>query len=230
VGIGPTIRTVLILGGLAGGAALGYIGGSQPVPETATQQQAQAAAPVVLNTAAPLEAPHLPLSSPLSLESAFGRSELTGAQVDRVAANPLHELSFDRRWDVVLEMRPPKPGAELPPEPASDEVAEPEPDTAAVEDTYDFKHLPADARARALEGLKALRDGTEVLRQGEQEFRRRGSEGAEGRQKIRNAAVMLRDAITKFEVALRAAPNDRELLDLIQDAKANLYFCMKHGM
>jgi hypothetical protein len=41
---------------------------------------------------------------------------------------------------------------------------------------------------------------------------------------------MLRDAITKFEVALRAAPNDRELLDLIQDAKANLYFCMKHGM
>jgi hypothetical protein len=210
---------------------LGYVGGSQPVLETeASHRHAQAAAPVVLNTAAPLEAPHVPIASPLSLESAFGRSELTGTQVDRVAANPLHELGFDRRWDVVLEMRPPKPGAELPPQPATDEVIEPEPDTTAGSDTYDFQNLPADARARASEGLKALRDGTELLRQGEQEFRKRGQDGVEGRRKIREAAVMLREAIKKFEVALRAAPTNRELLDLIQEAKANLYFCMKHGM
>jgi hypothetical protein len=235
--VGSIIRNVLILGGIAGGVALGVHGGMQPVPQPAGAatgadgtQVGQAPSPIVLNTATPPDVPRLPLSKPLSLESTFGRSELTGVKVSRVPSNPLNELSFERRWDVVLAMKPPKPGADVAPNAATDEVTEPKRSEATVEATYNFKGLPQDAQNRAQAGLKALRDGTDLLREGEQQFRNQGREGLEGRQKIRDAALILRDAISNFEAALRAAPTNRDLLNLMQESKANLYFCMKHGM
>ena len=40
----------------------------------------------------------------------------------------------------------------------------------------------------------------------------------------------LRDARDKLESALKLAPQHPELLRLMQEVKANLYICLKHGM
>jgi hypothetical protein len=225
---GPVIQAGLILSGLAAGVLLGVTGGMQPVAQ-ARQQTAAAPVPVELNTVAPPPAARTPLDKPVSLESAFGRSELSGNRVTRVPPSPLWELGFDRRWDVVLEMKPPRPGADLPPEPAPDELQEPESGLADLKAEYEFSNLPPEAQTRALSGVKDLREGTALLKEGERSFRRDDREGMQGRQKMKDAAVLFRSAVEKFEFALRTAPQDRELLDLIQEAKANLYFCMKHG-
>jgi hypothetical protein len=225
------VRNALIVAGVAVGGILavsGAIGGEE---ETTEQGQQQATAtPILLNVARPPELGSTPLGNPLSLESPFGRSELTGIPVKRVPADPLEELDFDRSWDHSSTIKVPLPPADLPPEPATDEVAEPKHDAASLEDEPELDDLPAEARQRADAALVSLRSGTKLLKEGMREFRLPGDEGREGSRKVKEAADLLRDARDKLESALKLAPQHPELLRLMQEAKANLYICMKHGM
>ncbi len=226
------VPAVLIVSGFAFGAALGVHGGTRPLPAelAVVPMQETAPSPIELNTGKPPSSQRVPLAKPVSLEGAFGRSELSGSEVKRVPANPLSELNIDRRWDIALDLRPPRPGLDLPSAPAADEVNEPEPGTTELREQYDFSALPQDARARAQDGVKALREGAAILREGEKSFREPGQAGLEGRKKVREAAVLLRHAGEQLASALRVAPGNRELLDLLQESKALLYFCLKHGM
>jgi hypothetical protein len=225
------VRNALIVAGVAVGGILavsGAIGGEEE-PTEQGQQQATAT-PILLNVARPPELGSTPLGNPLSLESPFGRSELTGIPVKRVPADPLEELDFDRSWDHSSTIKVPLPPADLPPEPATDEVAEPKHDAASLEDEPELDDLPAEARQRADAALVSLRSGTKLLKEGMREFRLPGDEGREGSRKVKEAADLLRDARDKLESALKLAPQHPELLRLMQEAKANLYICMKHGM
>ena len=226
------IRNGLIfLGIIVGGAlAIGQAVSGGDDEGGGDGQTTVAASPILLNTAKPAETARTPLAKPLSLESAFGRSELTGLPINHVPSNPLEELDFDRRWDVSLAMRPPKPPADLPPERAKDEVVEPETDDTSLQSDVELADLPNEARQRAEAALISLRDGSKLLKEGMNEFRRPGEAGQEGRRKVRESADLLRDARDKLESALKLAPQHPELLRLMQEVKANLYICLKHGM
>ncbi|MCC7509801.1 MAG: hypothetical protein IT464_10535 [Planctomycetes bacterium] len=234
--IGGLLRNVFIFSGIAAGGAMAIWGAARPIEGADEIAVAQNASPIVLNTARPPDRPLIPLAKPISLEKGFGRTELTGIPTRVVPPNALDELNLDRRWDGLptrepdAEVKTPLPSSELPPPKATDEVSEPTSDDAALQDEYHFNDLPAEARARALEGLKSLKEGTELLKEGDREFRQPGETGMEGRRKIREAAKILRVAKDKLEAALRIVPDNRDLLELVRDAKANLYTCMKHGM
>lgn len=228
------IRNGLIFAGIGVGGVLAVKGAiaTRQVAEQPTEQQASAS-PILLNTAKPPELGKSPLAKPLSLESAFGRSEFTGVAVNHVPLSPLDELDYDRRWDVALAKKPPRPSApptDLPPQPASDEVAEPERRESSLQEDVNLDDLPNEARKRADDALVSLRDGTRLLKEGMNTFRRPGEEGVQGSRKIREAANLLRDARDKLDAALKLAPQHPELLRLMQEAKANLYICLKHGM
>ncbi|MCA8913722.1 MAG: hypothetical protein KDB82_18705 [Planctomycetes bacterium] len=224
------LRNGLIFAGLAVGGALAILGAVQR-DDSGEQggDDTVAEAPIVLNTAKPPDLGKTPLAKPISLESPFGRSELTGLPVNHVPDNPLEELDFDRRWDVSLALKPPKPPSDLPPEKATDEVLEPEPAESSIEGNVHLDDLPNEARSHADAALINLRDGTRLLKEGMIEMRRPGQEGFEGAKKVRDAADLLRDARDKLEEALKFAPQHAELLRLMQEVKANLYICLKHG-
>ncbi|MCB9932527.1 MAG: hypothetical protein H6841_03805 [Planctomycetes bacterium] len=225
------VRNGLIFAGMGIGGALAIAGAiaSKEEPEQ-PGETAVASSPITLNTAKPPDLGKTPLAKPLSLESAFGRSELTGLPVAHVPLNPLEELDFDRRWDITLALKSPKPPVDLPPQPAPDEVAEPEHDDASLRADVKLDDLPNEAKQRANDALVSLRDGSKLLKEGMNQFRRPGEEGVQGSRKIREAADLLRDARDKLESALKLAPQHPELLRLMQEAKANLYICLKHGM
>ncbi|MBZ0136009.1 MAG: hypothetical protein K8I27_06510 [Planctomycetes bacterium] len=222
------VRNILIFAGIAGGGVLAVMGARSNEDAAAADQQA-AAAPIVLNTAHPPEPAVTPLNKPISLESGFGRSELTGKDVLRVPENPLDELIFDRSWDISITLTPPKPPTDLPPEKASDEVSEPEQEDTSLQDEVNFGNLPADARKHAEEALSDLREGTRILKEGLKESRKSGQEGRAGREKLAAAGDYFRDARDKLTKALQIAPNHPDLLSLMQETKANLYICMKQG-
>lgn len=225
------IRNGLIFAGIAVGGLLAVTGAIASTEEArAAETEHVAASPILLNVAKPPDLGSTPLSGPLSLESPFGRSELTGQPVRRVPQNPLEELDFDRSWDHVSAARVALPPADLPPEPATDEVAEPKRDETSLEGEPDLDDLSPQARQRADAAVVSLRSGTKLLKEGMNEFRQTGEAGREGSRKIREAADLLRDARDKLESALKLAPQHPELLRLMQEAKANLYICLKHGM
>jgi hypothetical protein len=225
------LRNALIFAGIGVGGALAIAGAvsSRDEVEGAREQTADTK-PILLNVARPPELGSTPLSRPLSLEMPFGRLELTGIAVKTVPQNPLDELDIDRRWDHSTREKPPLPPADLPPAAAPDEVQEPVRDESSLEDEPDWADMPGEARQRAEEALVSLRSGTKTLKAGMREFRQPGEVGIEGSRKIREAADLLRDARDKLESALKLAPQHPELLRLMQEAKANLYICMKHGM
>jgi hypothetical protein len=226
------IRNGLIFAGIGVGGLLaitGAIASHEEAREAAETEQV-AATPILLNVAKPPNLGSTPLSGPLSLESPFGRSELTGQPVKRVPQNPLEELDFDRSWDHLSAAKVPLPPADLPPEPATDEVAEPKRDETSLEEDPDLADLSPEARQRADAALVSLRSGSKLLKEGMNEFRQTGEAGREGSRKIREAADLLRDARDKLTSALALAPQHPELLRLMQEAKANLYICLKHGM
>ncbi|MCA8935890.1 MAG: hypothetical protein KDB68_06765 [Planctomycetes bacterium] len=225
------LRNGLIFAGITVGGALAIVGAMQGGEETeALGEEVVADAPIVLNTAKPPNLGTTPLAKPISLESPFGRSELTGLPVTSVPDSPLDELDFDRRWDVSLALKPPKPPTDLPPEKATDEIVEPEREDTSLEGRVELGDLPNESRQHAESALASLRDGTQMLKEGMSEMRRSGQEGVDGRRKVREAADLLRDARDKLELALKLAPQHAELLRLMQEAKANLYICLKHGM
>ena len=223
------VRNVLIFAGIAGGGALAIMGAVSS--DEAEQQSSQQVAdqPIVLNTAKPPDLGTTPLAKPISLESGFGRSELTGEEVLRVPDNPLDELLFDRRWDIQLALTPPKPPTDLPPEKASDEVGEPDHEDSSIKDDFYLSDLPNDARKHADEAIADLKEGTRFLKEGMRESRLPGQEGKDGRAKVATAADFLRDARDSLTKALQLSPNHPELLHLMQETKANLYICIKHG-
>lgn len=225
------LRNGLIFAGIVVGGGLAILGAIQGGDEEQPAgDDTVAEAPILLNTAKPPSLGKTPLAKPISLESPFGRSELTGLPVTHVPDSPLDELDFNRSWDVSLELKPPRPPSDLPPEKASDEIVEPEPAESSLKTDADLDDLPSESRQHAQAALVSLRDGTKLLTEGLKEMRRSGQEGVEGRRKIREAAELLRDSRDKLELALKLAPQNPELLRLMQETKANLYICLKHGM
>jgi hypothetical protein len=223
------VRNVLIFAGIGVGGVLAIAGAIKSNEDANQNNEPVAAAPIVLNTAKPPDLGMTPFGKPVSLGSAFGRTELTGQAVLHVPANPLDELDFDRSWDVQLNLRAPKLPIDLPPDPASDEVSEPERDDTSLKKDPELSDLPAEARRHADEALVSLRNGTEALKEGMRQARMPGEEGVAGNRRIREAADMLRDSRDKLTLALEAAPNHPVLLRLMQETKANLYVCLKHG-
>jgi hypothetical protein len=222
------IRNALIFAGIAAGGFLAIsatIRSNAPPPD---ETESTVASPIMLNTGRPPDLGSVPLSRPISLESSFGRSELTGEEVSRVPENPLEELTFNRSWDVSLVLSPPKPPTDLPPEKATDEVGEPEQEDTSLKKDLHLADLPNEAKRHAEAALADLQEGTRLLKTGLQESRKPGQEGREGREKMASAADFLRDARDKLTKALQLAPNHPELLRLMQEAKANLYICLKH--
>lgn len=228
--LGPLLFAGLTVAGVAVGMLFAVQRGLRPVPGAVETQPDAAPQPIELITAKPLPPEVIPLQSPVSLESAFGRTEISGVPVEHVPTSPLLELNFDRRWDVALQLAPPRPAADLPPARASDEVVEPRADVNALGRDYPFHGLKGEARVAADQGLSRLRSGFAMLKEGESMYREEGERGTEGRRKLRQAADVLREAVDRFRTALRHAPNHSELLVLMRESKAALYHCMKHGM
>lgn len=221
------LRNLLIVGGVAGGVALTVRGAIAELPAADHAGQA-APQPVTLNTARPPALPPAPLQNPLSLESVYGRGELTGQAVRRVPADPLEEVNLDRRWDVTLELPPPRVDNDLPAAKAGDEVAEPVA-TGASQDEFDLSDLPEAAKAAAASGQDCLRQGMTLLRDGREMVQRMGSDNdrREGQKKLEDATQMLEDARDHFRRALQLAPNHAALLALLQEAKAGIYSVTK---
>jgi hypothetical protein len=223
------IRNILLAIGVIAGGLLAFAGFVREVEAPEQAEQPAPADPVKLRTARPPRQTHVPVGNPASLDGAFGRSEITGVQTRSVPLDPLHSLAFERRWDAVLDAPPVDPATGLNVPRAADEVLEPEISEALPQAEPLLRTLTGEARMRAEEGLASMHRGTELLKEGMQQFRRPGQAGLDGRQKIRDAADLLRDARDKFDAALRLAPDNRALWRVIQETKANLYAAMKHG-
>jgi hypothetical protein len=223
------VRNIFLALGVIAGGLLAFAGLVREVEAPEAEPEVAPADPVRLRTARPPRQAYVPLANPASLDGAFGRSELTGVQTRSVPMDPLASLTFERRWDAVLDAPPVDPATELNVPRAGDEVIEPEISEALPRAEPLLRSLTGEARDRAEEGLASAHRGTELLKEGMQQFRSPGQAGLEGRQKIRDAADLLRDARDKFDAALRLAPDNRELWRVIQETKANLYAAMKHG-
>lgn len=227
------IRNGLILVGILVGAGLAasQILSVNDDETNAADTSVSERQPVVLNTALPPETETRPLAKPVSLEHAFGRSELTGARVSTVPANPLDELPIDRRWDVSLDLAPPKPPTDLPPMRATDEIVgiDQTGERPPQQDTR-LKGLPPEPRKYAEFAVASLKTGTAKLKLGLSQFRRSGAEGEEGDKNMREAAELFRDARDNLTRALNMAPQNPKLLRLMREIKEKLYVCIKHGM
>lgn len=228
--LGTLLFAGLTIAGVAVGTLLAVQRGAKPVPGADADAPGPAPTPIELITAKPLPPEFIRLQEPVSIEAAFGRSELSGMPVDHVPVSPLLELNLDRRWDVALQLAPPRPSGDLPPARASDEVVEPPADDEAVSREYPLRGLSGEALAAARQGLILLKSGFALLKEGESMYRDEGPRGAEGREKLREAAGALREAQERFRTALRHSPGHPDLNTLMRESKAMLYHCMKHGM
>ncbi len=225
------LRNGLIFAGLAGGGTLAIIAAATPVATAENTEQVAGTPPITLNTARPRDLELVPFDKPLSLESGFGRGELTGTTIAVVGSlDPLADLPIDRRWDVNLQLEPPELAPDLPQVTAKDEVTEPERRDDSLVGKFDLSGMPDEARQKGEQALDSLTKGTEMLKRGMHEFRQPGEPGKEGRRKIKEAANLLREARDRLDAALKIVPNHPELVRMMQEAKANLYICMKHGM
>lgn len=225
------IRNGLVFAGLAAGGTLAVIAAATPVTTDGTDQKAGQSSPITLNTARPRDAELIPFNNPLSLESGFGRGELTGTRIAVVGSlDPISELPIDRRWDTNTQLDAPELAPDLPPVSAKDEITEPDRRDDSLLGKFDLGGLPADAKQKADQALSSLTRGTDLLKKGMHEFRLPGEPGKEGKRKIKEAADLLREARDRLDAALKIVPNHPELVRMMQEAKANLYICMKHGM
>jgi len=219
------VRNVLIaLGvlGMLGQVALAFT--SRKSDSEGVDLVSNAGAPVLLNTATPPVAPVLQLSKPSSIEQAFGRSQLTGEQVEDVPRDPLASLEIDRRFDAGMPPAVYKAPADLPAQPASDEVREPPRAPKGAEIREDeFADLPEGARKRVSAAQTLYKQARELMDAVVPNH-------PEWSAKQRDAAELLKKARDELYQALAEAPGSRALLDLMQQVKADLYACNKHRL
>lgn len=227
------VRNTLILGGIAAGALIA-VHAAVKRPEGGPEvQRAEPQVPVILNTARTQPGPVVQLGRPLSLESAMGRSELTGREVLRVPADPLFELDIVRDHDSAPGRIPPLPAIERQPRKADDEFS-PGDDPAVPAQARGgeaLAGLPIAARESAESGLKELEAGNQLMHDGLAILRgqKAGETLDDVDKKLSAARRHFETARNQFREALGFAPEHSGLLDLIQEAKTNLYTCSKHG-
>ncbi|MDH5642525.1 MAG: hypothetical protein OEY28_14650 [Nitrospira sp.] len=214
------IRNLLIFAGLAGGGWFAVSAAIEPSADkkddkrTARGEQRYAVIEVA-GEATP--APDIiPIVRPLSIESAFGRSLLTGEEGGGDQGDPLEMLDIDRTWDVVLAL--PEPVTDLRREipRASDEVEEREP----VASGRDLKDLPDKVRELAENAKELIEEALTMMRASAPNRPEWNEVAAEAAGKLGEA----RDLLTK---ALDAVPEHRAMLDLMREAKAALYAANK---
>ncbi len=224
------VRNGLIFAGMAAGGAVA-IAAAAKAPESADNGPV-AATPVVLNTARPLELPLAQLGKPVSLDSAFGRTEVTGIATFRVPADPLGELGVNREFDGNLDLEPPKTATDLPPQKAADEFIpgeEPKAGTPTTKVAVSLADLPKEAKESAEAGKAALEEGNRLLQEGINLVRGVGVQRDlnEGDRLLAEAARQFEAARDHLREALIRAPNHPGLLDMMQEAKANLFNARK---
>lgn len=227
------VRNTLILGGIGAGALIA-VHAAVKAPEVKPGQQAdQPQVPVILNTAQTQPGPVVQLARPLSLESAMGRTELTGREVLRVPADPLFELDIVREYDSAPGRIPPLPAIERQPRRADDEFSPgDEPETpGTVRGSEALRGLPVAARESAESGLKELEAGNALMHDGLAILRgqKAGETLDDVDKKLSAARRHFETARNQFREALGFAPEHAGLLDLMQETKTNLYTCAKHG-
>lgn len=227
------VRNGLIFAGIGIGGALAIRAATAPAP-TPENQGPQAGAPVVLNTARPADAPVARLGKPVSLESPFGRTEITGIPTFRLSPDPLNDLGVNREYDGSIDLSPVKMETDLPPAKAPDEVQpreDVEPAPVAPSRSVSLDDLPKDARQHADAGKADLDQGNQLLIDGLSMVRGGGDarQRQEGNLKLADAARFFESARDHFREALLRAPNHPGVLELVQEAKANLFTARKHG-
>jgi hypothetical protein len=225
----PIAITRNLIIGLGAVGALGFmLSGifNRETPADNTPAAGAPGAPVVLNTAAPPIAPVVRLTKPASIEQPFGRTLLTGVQVEAVPRDPLESVDIDRRWDggglpVVY-----KPPADLPASPASDAINDaPLRDKERPPEVSDseFGDLPEDARKRVATAKELYQKARAIMTSVE-----RGH--PQWSQKMGEAADTLKRARDELSEALKIAPESRALIDFMQEVKFDLYACNKHRL
>lgn len=228
------VRNAMIFGGIAVGGFVA-VRAAMEAPPPVDAGAAGDVVPVLLNTARPVDTPLMRLAKPISLESAFGRTELTGMPTFRVSPDPLHDLGINRDYDGNIELRPERIAPDLPEKKASDEVTakeldEPLPPRPVAAGT-NLDDLPRDARGFADQGKTALDQATTLLVDGLDMVRGAGDARRRelGNQKLAEAARLFETARDHLREALLRAPNHPGVLDLLQEAKAGLFAARKHG-
>lgn len=225
------VRNGLIFAGLGMGAFFAIRAASRPA-ESEAGPALEPTVPVVLNTARPAEPPLAMLARPVSLESPMGRSEITGILTLRVSPDPLSDLGVNRDFDGNIDLPPPRVVADLPAAKAADETVPgsddaPVPAPTAVAQGLD--DLPKEARDLADQGKAALDQGNRLLAEGLRMVRGGGRDARDGNRLLADAARHFESARDSFRDALARVPNHPGLIELIQEAKANLFTARKHG-
>jgi len=227
------IRNTLILAGIGAGALIA-VQSALKTPPAPPQAPADASRAVILNTARAAPAPVAMLARPLSLDSAFGRSELGGVRVFGAPADPLFELDIERRYDRIVLGLPPMPSVDGRPIRAEDEVIAGEDERPArparVSDER-LADLPQGARQSADSGRVELQEGNKLMHEGLAILRgdKEGTTLDEPDRLLSRAARHFEAARDQLRAALAFAPEHRALLEMLQEAKTNLYTCMKHS-
>lgn len=227
------VRNALIFGGIAVGGAFAIRAATAPA-EVADDDISKLAPPVVLNTARPPASTMSQLGKPVSLESPFGRTEITGIATFRVSPDPLSDIGINRDFDGAIDLKPAQMVSDLPAKKAAEEVApreDAEPAPAKAVSGINLDDLPKDAREHADNGKSALDSGNALLIDGLEIVRSVATTAkrAEGNQMLADAARFFEQARDHFREALLRAPNHPGVLELIQEAKANLFTARKHG-
>lgn len=221
-----TRNTLIVLGALAG-AWISLSGLLSRGPASGNGPEPATVAAVQLNTAAPPALPVIQLARPVALEQPFGRTLLTGAYVETVPRDPLETLDIDRRYDgagLPASFRPP---TDLPVAPASDEVREeprhPGTQAPSLPQDDEFAHLPQDVRERVSSARGLYARARALMSEVAPNHRDWSSKQGQ-------AADLLKQARDEMTLALRGAPGERVLLDLMQEIKADLYSANKHRL
>lgn len=225
------VRNGLIFAGLGMGGFLAVRAAARPA-QALDGADAPQSAPVVLNTARPAESPVAMLAKPISLESPFGRTEITGIATFRVSPDPLSDLGVNRDFDGNIDLPPPKGASDLPPAKAADEVVpgnDDQPVPVRPLNGFGLDDLPKEAREFADLGRAALEEGNKLLTEGLDKVRGGGRNAQEGNRILGEAARQFEAARDHFRDALARVPNHAGVIDLIQQAKANLFTARKHA-
>lgn len=224
--IGWTRNALIGLGALAG-AWIALSGLLSRTPANGNGTEPATVAAVQLNTAAPPTLPVIQLARPVALEQPFGRTLLTGTYVESVPRDPLETLEVDRRFDgagLPASFRPP---TDLPAAPASDEVREepkhPGAQAPSVPQDDEFAHLPQEVRERVTTARNLYTRARALMSEVAPIHRDWSSKQGQ-------AADLLKQARDEVTLALRGAPGERVLLDLMQEIKADLYSANKHRL
>lgn len=213
------IRESLIFAGLAAGGALAVLGALDGRPgEPPEGTSAEPAAPCLLPALGGSQVASVDLRKPVSIETAFGRSLLTGTYVESVEADPIDALGIDGMWDPLNMDRSAR--ADLPEKAAPDAVEDPQDLIPEGPDEADLETLSGSAAEIASRAETLLDEGLALEKS-------TSRDRADWNETMTRAAKLYEEARDLLQRALEDDPENPVLLDLMRVAKAALYGARK---